>query len=330
MAFVIGIDEAGYGPNLGPLVIGGSLWYVPDANDSQTWSARHTRDRLKNAAIFDALQGTFDDSKRLYSRSGGLGRIEQPILSLLRCINDPVSHQTGTIDLFCMLTGERADFFETEPGYCWRDVAIPQSCDWYEIDALAKQIRQQLANDQTRCLSLSATMVFPRAWNKGLVREGNKASLLSALSCRLVKRLLQVVGEREPTAAQRAYVYCDKHGGRNHYAALLQHEMNCGFVTAHSESPGQSTYSWKDDSGRDIDIAFTARGESQTPVAVASMVAKYLRELAMAGWNIFWKREIPELQPTAGYPLDAKRFRKDIAHTRQKLHIPENSIWRLR
>ena len=30
MSFLIGTDEAGYGPNLGPLTIAGTLWAVPD------------------------------------------------------------------------------------------------------------------------------------------------------------------------------------------------------------------------------------------------------------------------------------------------------------
>jgi hypothetical protein len=32
MPYLIGIDEAGYAPNLGPLVIGGTLWKVPEAD----------------------------------------------------------------------------------------------------------------------------------------------------------------------------------------------------------------------------------------------------------------------------------------------------------
>jgi hypothetical protein len=42
------------------------------------------------------------------------------------------------------------------------------------------------------------------------------------------------------------------------------------------------------------------------------MIAKAIRELAMARWNRFWCREIPDLKPTAGYPTDAKRFADQI------------------
>ena len=30
MTYLIGTDEAGYGPNLGPLVISATVWQVPD------------------------------------------------------------------------------------------------------------------------------------------------------------------------------------------------------------------------------------------------------------------------------------------------------------
>ena len=30
MPYLLGTDEAGYGPNLGPLVISASLWEVPE------------------------------------------------------------------------------------------------------------------------------------------------------------------------------------------------------------------------------------------------------------------------------------------------------------
>ena len=330
MAYVIGIDEAGYGPNLGPIVIGGTLWHVADDGTLKQMPIGGFTGSRESGAVGDPLPATFADSKKLFRRGSGLGPIEQPILALLRCTESKVNLQAGTVDLFTSLTGQHGDFFENEPGYYWQDVAIPLSCDQEDIEALAKQMRLTLAENQTQCLSLASTMMFPQAWNEGLIREGNKASLLSALSCRLVTRLLQIVDEQDPAAAEPVFVYCDKHGGRNHYAALLQHEMKCDFVTVQSETREHSAYSWRDVCGRAIEITFTAKGESQSPVAVASMMAKYLRELAMAGWNSFWQREIPDIQPTAGYPLDAKRFRKDIAHTRQKLRIAENSIWRVR
>ena len=39
MSYLIGTDEAGYGPNLGPLVISASVWHVPDGLPSGSCTA---------------------------------------------------------------------------------------------------------------------------------------------------------------------------------------------------------------------------------------------------------------------------------------------------
>jgi hypothetical protein len=60
------------------------------------------------------------------------------------------------------------------------------------------------------------------------------------------------------------------------------------------------------------------------------MACKYLRELSMYAFNEFWRRHVPELKPTAGYPDDARRFRRDIAAAQRKLGIADEVLWRKR
>ena len=52
--------------------------------------------------------------------------------------------------------------------------------------------------------------------------------------------------------------------------------------------------------------------EHHLPVALASMLAKYLREVSMACFNAYWQRRLPSLRPTAGYYTDARRFLSEI------------------
>ncbi len=61
------------------------------------------------------------------------------------------------------------------------------------------------------------------------------------------------------------------------------------------------------------------------PSALASMTSKYVRELAMQAFNEFWVSRVPGLQPTAGYPADAKRFHAQIRHVQQQLGIPDDA-----
>jgi hypothetical protein len=72
------------------------------------------------------------------------------------------------------------------------------------------------------------------------------------------------------------------------------------------------------------------QGERFLPTALASMTAKYLRELSMRAFNEFWCSRIPNLRPTAGYPKDAHRFRSAIAAAQKELKIDDHALWRNR
>ena len=52
--------------------------------------------------------------------------------------------------------------------------------------------------------------------------------------------------------------------------------------------------------------------DSRTPVALASVAAKTARELFMERFNAWFAARKPGLAPTAGYPVDARRFLADI------------------
>jgi hypothetical protein len=79
-----------------------------------------------------------------------------------------------------------------------------------------------------------------------------------------------------------------------------------------------------------VEFRFQPKGERHLPTALASMTAKYLRELAMRPFNAFWQRQVPGLKATAGYSGDSQRFFDEIRDARQKLGIPDHVIWRQR
>lgn len=77
-------------------------------------------------------------------------------------------------------------------------------------------------------------------------------------------------------------------------------------------------------------FCFQTQAETCLPAALASMASKYLRELAMGALNDFWGKRLPGLQPTAGYPRDAKRFSADIAGVLAQLNIDGRVLWRVK
>jgi hypothetical protein len=131
---------------------------------------------------------------------------------------------------------------------------------------------------------------------------------------------------RPPTAT---FAVCDKHGGRNFYAALLQHHFSEHWIEPVHESRAESRYEWGPPDARTC-VAFRTNGERFLPTALASMTAKYLRELSMRAFNEFWSAHIADLRPTAGYPKDSRRFRQAIATKQRELRIDDHVIWRNR
>ena len=173
-----------------------------------------------------------------------------------------------------------------------------------------------------RLVGLLSKAVFPRDFNK-LVDASNKADSLSRLTLALVAEALQLIPEGT------VQIFCDKHGGRDYYHALLQIQFEDAWIEVRQESGAASTYRFGGDERR-VEIGFYVGGERFLPVALSSMTSKYLREIAMRPFNEFWCAKVPGLKPTAGYPVDSRRFKKQIAAMQQELAIEDEILWRSR
>ena len=79
-----------------------------------------------------------------------------------------------------------------------------------------------------------------------------------------------------------------------------------------------------------LEFRFQTKAEQHLPVALASMVSKYLRELAMIEFNAHWSDRVPGIKPTMGYPVDATRFLEDIEANLDITSIDRDTLWRCR
>ncbi len=199
---------------------------------------------------------------------------------------------------------------------------VPLWTDAEELSQLVDLLKEKLIAHGVRLVGLLCRAVFPDEFN-GLVTESNKADALSRITLGLVAKALELI----PTGSVQ--VLCDKHGGRDYYHPLLQTQFADDWIEVRQESGEASEYRFGPEERR-VEIGFYVCGERFLPVALASMTAKYLRETAMRPFNEFWCAKVPGLKPTAGYPVDSRRFKKQIAAVQRELAIDDQILWRHR
>ncbi len=316
MACVIGTDEAGYGPNLGPLVVAATVWRVGGDRPLDA-----LLDQL--AALRAGADGLIGDSKRLYTPGGRLASIERGVLAALGCSDAPASCGASWRALLGWLDPQHLAALADLPWHAAYDADLPVDAPAGAIAAARARLAAALGAAGGQLVGLRARVVFPAEFNARVAECHSKGTALSLWTLELVRDLLAGLED------QAILVQCDKHGGRNRYGALLQHVFAAPWVEVCEESRAASAYRW-DSAGRRVEARFTARGERFVPAALASMTAKYVRELAMRAFNEFWLARVPGLRPTAGYPTDAQRFHAAIRPVQQQLGIADAMLWRER
>src|SRR5262245_64369720 len=94
MALLIGMDEAGYGPNLGPLVISATAWEVPgDPRKIDLWEKFAGIIEQTPPVECEHLQ--IADSKVVYSPARGLDNLETGVLHALAVFHDGNGSDAG-------------------------------------------------------------------------------------------------------------------------------------------------------------------------------------------------------------------------------------------
>ncbi|MFT5524293.1 MAG: ribonuclease HII [Pirellulaceae bacterium] len=321
MAFLIGTDEAGYGPNLGPLLISATMWEVDDFDfEDDLYDRLSPTVTSKPVSTRQSESIAFCDSKQLYSSGATLAGLERGVLSLLKLLGRDIRDWR---ECWSFLSPESAAYLDDLPWYSEFNTPLPRDCDASVIAELTKRLQTCFEQAGLKLHQIRSAAVFPEPFNERSDELGSKGALLSLQTMQLVVDML------ERTEGQPTFILCDKHGGRSKYSQIIQELIPDVLIEICGESRQQSVYRWGKGESR-VEIRFVAKGESFMPSAVASMASKYLRELAMMAFNDYWGHEVEGVKPTAGYPLDAKRFKKDIAARQCELEIDDRILWRSR
>jgi hypothetical protein len=326
MTLVVGTDEAGYGPNLGPLVVAATSWRIAaTAEDAEALLAAALSD--VNAVVAAGRGGSraplWADSKQIYRGGTGFSALERGVSIGLGLASGEQPDSWAAL-------AERVGPISPRDG-CreeWHVLAslrLPREADAAECLALATVVRETLARHGVSLERISCRGIYPDEFNALLDTGMNKSDILSAATLDLASAL------RASTPNEAAVVWCDRHGGRKRYGGLVSHHFGAALVRPLEETPDRSVYmvpACDLTATNTCRIEFCVGGEARGPVALASMTAKYVRELAMHAFNEFWSSRVPGLQPTAGYPSDALRWRRDAAAAIEQERLADASLWR--
>jgi ribonuclease HII len=307
MVVLAGIDEAGFGPILGPLIISSSTFSLPHnllASDLWQVLRKSVSDRRKH------LSGRLliTDSKKAYTRSLGIGHLQRTVLSILRYLNKEPSTLTELIELLCpSCLGRLSDY----PWY--RDIAdYSLSMDTFDKEVASAVLADDLASNGIKLLDLKSCCLDVAYYNKMIESVKNKANVLFGATCSLIKSAY------DNFAGEDLQIIVDRQGGRVHYRKNLQLMFDDMELKILLETPTTSSYELQAD-GRSMRIHFVVGADGRfLPVSLASMVSKYIRELMVGCMNRYFAGLSVDLKPTAGYWKDGLRFIEDI-----KTHLPD-------
>jgi len=298
-----GIDEAGYGPQLGPLVVAGTAFEVGDVpRAGLLWEV--LKEAVVPAARGSAGRLVVNDSKKVYSGSHGLRCIEEGVLSFVHsCMGRLPAHCAELMGLLGEGEPRRsAPWFQGTA-----ELRLPVASNVSALKSKAAVLTKVLAGCGVRLRTVRAAVVLPAEFNRIVSRTRNK-SLLLFQKCGLV---LQHLWRR--AGAGESHVLVDKHGGRIRYRRLVR-DVFPGRPCDILHEDGERSVYRVIDGDRSLVLTFAKGGDATAlPTALASMTAKYVRELHMLAFNSYWRRRVDGLAATAGYYGDSGRFLEDIA-----------------
>ena len=320
MAVIAGIDEAGYGPLMGPLVMSAAAFRVPDAcADADLWNL------FQSAVTRNAPGKTrrirVADSKAVFDRSAGLGSIEKHLLPFAALLGD----LPATLRRFVGWLGKTdAEGLASYPWYDGADWALPRKVTRDSVMDRAKALEACLTSTASAFCSARVEVLDVVAFNREIAACNNKAVALPRCLARLMTSLWEKFGH------EKTFLTVDKQGGRNRYDDFLSATFPFKNIAVQVESAETSEYVIADGE-RHLAVAFRAKADRHClPTALASMFSKYVRELFLERLNAYWMQRVPGLAPTAGYTTDGRRFLAEIEAARKAEGIPLYLLMRCR
>jgi hypothetical protein len=301
--WVAGIDEAGYGPLLGPLVVALAGFPVPRGSlGADLWV------RLEHAVSRTPTRDgrvAVCDSKMLFQRGRGrnaLAPLETTALAFLAWRDGSPPESAAELLERLGSTPEPPPLY----GDHLLTLKLPIGARIEGIEAAAARLRNAAHAAGVAPPILASRVVTEPEYNRECDRVGSKARVLFDANVDLLTRARRAAGAP-------LVVCCDRHGGRARYRDLLHAAFPLEPVIPLAEAKHASRY--RVGAGEEsIELEYRVGGESESlPTALASVFAKYLREVFMTAFRNCFAARATGVAPTAGYWTDGQRFLAELA-----------------
>ncbi|MEM6750629.1 MAG: hypothetical protein AAF612_09180 [Planctomycetota bacterium] len=307
-----GIDEAGYGPFYGPMTTGRAVFAIPEADAS-----------APPPSLWKRLSGVVgraggprgaipvDDSKRLKTAAAGLKKLEPGCLAFAAAAGREALSVERWLEHVADIPPEDL------PWYAGGSEPLPSAISPGEFAIARGMLRNACQQSELIVADLKVAVCYEDRFNRMIDATRSKAAVGFAFVSGHLDAIFQRFGAHKPR------VFVDRQSGRVRYRDPLHTAFPDLVLDVLEESPERSIYRLADPStGREMAVCFQTAAESaHLPVALASMLAKYTRELLMARFNAWFVDRLPGLAPPAGYGRDANRFRDDIAPHLSRLGV---------
>jgi hypothetical protein len=318
-----GVDEAGYGPLLGPLVVGCAAFAVDGADPAGDLPClwKRLRKHVSKTRCRHGKRIHVNDSKQVYSPSTGLKELERSLLTIATAW----AGWAGDLDTFvARVAGHATPDLLGYPWYAPAEPTFPLNSDALPIQLFANALKAEMDRSGVRPVHLAARVVCEGQYNRMVDATRNKSSVLFSTAAIHIDYLIRHHGD------QGLVIFCDRQGGREHYGSLLRLMFDDWSLQIEREQDGHSEYRLLRGPAV-VRIIFCEKAEAQCmPVAIASMLSKYLREALMGRFNAYWRTHLPDLAPTAGYHGDGNRFLDQINVKRHELGFSDAMLVRSR
>jgi len=319
--FLAGVDEAGLGPILGPLVVAGVAMSGPEGADpwktlrNHVSKRKHVKGKVRVA-----------DSKKVNQGALGFQRLEETALVFWAGKHGEIP---GTLADWLTALGVDIDWLSRCPWYDDLDLPLPHAADPGLIELRGELVRRTLERAGIELVDLAVRPDDVEEWNGMIADTDNKSRAHFLAYSEVIGRILGQVPAGSDTNTRRQLI-ADRCGGRMHYREDLRRLCPDASIKTLHEEPGMSSYLVHRRNGA-ITVCFAERGEDRAfPTALASCFAKYLRELMVQVLNRWFCDRVPGLKPTAGYYVDGQRFLGDVEPKVKALGLPRNRLVRVR